>query len=70
MLPAQPVLFSESVYLEASIVEPPKFSRKISELENFIAKYKLAFNLYPSTFRNNHTKVLFVLGHLIDNTFQ
>jgi len=60
----------ELMYPEASIVEPPKFSGKISELENFLAKCELAFNLRPSTFRNNHIKVLFVLGYLVDNAFQ
>ena len=51
-------------------MELPKFFGKISKLENFIAKCELAFDLHPSTFRNNHTKVLFVLGHLVDSAFQ
>jgi len=52
-LVVQPVLPSKPTYLEASIVELPKFSGKVSELKNFLAICELAFDLYPSTFRND-----------------
>src|SRR5262245_37912544 len=67
---AQPVPPPKPMYPEASIVEPPKFSGKISKLKNFITKCELAFNLCPSTFRNDHMKVLFMLRHLVNNAFQ
>jgi len=65
-----PVQSPEPIYPEASIMESSKFSRKISELENFLAKCKLAFDLHLSIFRNDYMKVLFVLGYLVNNAFQ